>query len=270
MKEMNNYTRIFEMVSPAESDDVFIKEIVRKVEQESMKKLEHSGTIRNPMYLLSAALVLLVMIGAVGVFALALAGDDYYTDGNTPYNPLASNDTPENDNPPTTPAITEPLTAATEPEASSVSMPPDEPEADVTRHEGFDVDIVEMMQKGTTFEFEGRRIVLDENNIVFINGITVSPRGVLVGMTFEKGDYSTFSEESMLKNQVVFMRYDESGVTITLEGFLEATGTTDLSNLNAFFLCRDFDTPISTEVLEEIEWVYVFNEAFVLNWDEVN
>jgi hypothetical protein len=59
----DNYNKIFELISPAGSDDDFINEVVRKADEKIMKK-----SMMN-MYALSAALVMAIAIGAVGVYA---------------------------------------------------------------------------------------------------------------------------------------------------------------------------------------------------------
>lgn len=82
----DNYKKIFEVVSPVGSDDDFISEIVRKAENESVKDFN-----QRPMYVLSAALVAVVVLAAVTIGLFGNAGNEDYIA------PVASESTDEVD-----------------------------------------------------------------------------------------------------------------------------------------------------------------------------
>jgi len=163
---MKKYERIFEMVSPAKSDDAFIKSVIRKAEEIPMKKAI------NPMYALTGALVLAVAVGAIGIFALA--GDGEVIN----FTPAASNsDTAPvtTEAPATTPA---PAPATTEApvteEATSSSVVIIGEDENGARIDSYHIDLVEAM-KGEIHEIN-QEIIVDGEHILTIKEVRVSEK----------------------------------------------------------------------------------------------
>ncbi|MCL1903398.1 MAG: hypothetical protein FWF94_03160 [Oscillospiraceae bacterium] len=77
MNDRNDYKKVFEIVSPTGDDERFIADIIKLAKNDNRREIKHS---QRPIYVLSAALVAVIVLAAVTISFFGNAGNNVPVD----------------------------------------------------------------------------------------------------------------------------------------------------------------------------------------------